>query len=441
MDGRWLQGRRDHVGLPGPGTLLVAKMSKNIRTVEDIARWHLCVGCGACAYFCPAETVSMVDDISRGLRPVIGDAGKCESCRACLDVCPAFEIDYSNHRDNPAAIRELADTFGPVLGIWEGHASDNEIRFSGSSGGILTALELYCIEMLGMYGVLHIGGSSNDPVLNVTRLSRTRAELLACTGSRYAPAATCDGLRKIEEAPARCVFVGQPAEVAALRKVENLRPELKKRVGLRLSFFCAGTPSTLGTIELLKKMGVSANEVSELRYRGRGWPGDFSVAVKSASADVRKMSYAESWGFLQKFRPYSIHLWPDDTGESADIACGDPWYRAVEKGEAGSSLVVARTPLGMEIVNGAIAAGYLHVSPAEAWKLSSSQENLVRKRRSVWGRRVAFKLFCLPVTRITGLPLAKLWLGLPIKEKLKSLFGTMRRIITRRYFAPAIIRS
>jgi coenzyme F420 hydrogenase subunit beta len=383
----------------------------------------------------------MVDDIARGMRPVIGDPNKCSGCNACLGVCPAFELDYSSHRDNPETIRELADTFGPVLRIWEGHAIDNEIRFSGSSGGVLTALELYCIEVLGMHGVLHIGANREKPLLNVTRLSRTRAELLASTGSRYSPASVCDGLKQIEDAPTSCVFVGQPAEVAALRKAENLRPELRKRVGLRLSFFCAGTPSTLGTIELLKKMGLGENEVGELRYRGNGWPGDFTATSKSIEPACKKMSYTESWAFLQRFRPYSIHLWPDDTGEAADISCGDPWYRAVEKGELGSSLVVARTPLGVEIIDGALAAGYLNLEPSEPWKLVDSQRNLERKRRSVWGRRIAFKIFCLPMTNIRGLPLARLWLGLPFQEKLKSLFGTMRRIVKRRYFAPAKIHK
>ena len=244
-----------------------------------------------------------------------------------------------------------------------------------------------------------------------------------------------------EEASAPCVFVGQPSEVAALRKVEKCRPELSKRVGLRLSFFCAGTPSTLGTIELLRTMGLAANNVDDLRYRGNGWPGDFTVASKSGAPVHKNMSYAESWAFLQKFRPYSIHLWPDDTGESADISCGDPWYRTVEKGEAGSSLVVARTPLGIRIIDGALSAGYLQLTPAESWKLVYSQRNLERKRRSVWGRRMAFTLFGLPVTKIHGLPLGKLWIGLPLKEKLKSLFGTMRRIIKRRYFAPATIHK
>ena len=162
-------------------------MSRTINTVEDIARWHLCVGCGACAYFCPGETIHMVDDIARGMRPVIGDPSKCNGCDACLQVCPAFELDYSSHQGGPPAIAELADTFGPVLRIWEGHACDNEIRFSGSSGGVLTALELYCIDELGMHGVLHIGANPDRPLANVTRLSRTRAELLACTGSRYSP--------------------------------------------------------------------------------------------------------------------------------------------------------------------------------------------------------------------------------------------------------------
>jgi hypothetical protein len=52
----------------------------------------------------------------------------------------------------------------------------------------LTALGAYCVAALGMHGVLHIAQDPDDPIRNRTRLSRTREELLAATGSRYSPA-------------------------------------------------------------------------------------------------------------------------------------------------------------------------------------------------------------------------------------------------------------
>jgi coenzyme F420 hydrogenase subunit beta len=411
-------------------------MSSPIRSVADVARWRLCIGCGACAFHCPAQSIQLVDILTEGIRPQLSDPQGCASCTACLDVCPSYELDYSEHASRHGAIHELSDLFGPVLEIWEGHACDPEIRYAGSSGGALTALSLYCLECLGMAGVLHIASEANNPVRNRTGMSRTRADLLGKAGSRYAPASACDSLKMIEDAPAPCVFIGQPAEVAAVEKSRRLHAKLDQNIGLTLSFFCAGSPSTQGTFSLLKKLGIDRDELASLRYRGNGWPGHFTPAPKDGSKEAPKQTYRESWSFLQRFRPYAVHLWPDDTGEAADIACGDPWYQEPQPGAPGSSLLVARTERGRQVIRGAIAAGYLELTPAEPWKLIKSQENLSQKRRSVGGRRLAFRLLGLPVTRVKGIPFVRLWLGLSAINKVKSVFGTARRILARKYYRP-----
>jgi coenzyme F420 hydrogenase subunit beta len=410
-------------------------MSRRLHHAGDIARWRLCLGCGVCASVCPERGIALVDVPDEGIRPVVR-VGDCGSCRDCLQVCPVFEYDRTIACRRRGILGELLDGWGPVLEIWEGHAADETIRSQGSSGGALTALALYCLEQRAMHGVLHIGQNTANPLRNQSNLSRSRSELLARIGSRYAPASACDSLHLIEQASAPCVFIGQPAEVVALRKVAQLRPALAQRLGLALSFFCAGSPATCGTVELLKKLGVEPGELGDLRYRGWGWPGHFAVTTRGQSEPSHRLTYQESWSFLQKFRPYSVHLWPDDTGEAADISCGDPWYREVKPGEPGSSLVVVRTELGRDIVRGAIQSGYMALNPAEPWKLEQSQKNLLNKRRAVWGRRLAFRLFGLPVTRLTGFPLFQLWLGLPFKDKLKSTLGTARRILQRKYYRP-----
>jgi coenzyme F420 hydrogenase subunit beta len=408
---------------------------RRLKTIADIAGWRLCLGCGACAYVCPERVIDLVDVPDEGIRPVIRN-GDCGTCRACLQVCPVLENDQTEALRRPKIIGELFPHWGPVLEIWEGHAADPETRFKGSSGGALTALASYCLEQRAMHGVLHIGENPENPIRNKTALSRTRAELLARTGSRYAPASACDSLHLIEQAPAPCAFIGQPAEVVALRKAAQLRPALAQRLGLAMSFFCAGSPATRGTIELLRKLGIEPSQVGDLRYRGEGWPGHFAVTARGQSEPSHRLTYEQSWAFLQKYRPCSIHLWPDDTGEAADISCGDPWYRDVKPDEPGSSLLVVRTELGRDIVRGAIHAGYMELAPAEPWKLEQSQRNLLNKRRAIWGRRMAFRLFGLPVSRLKGFPLFRLWLGSSLKDKLKSTLGTARRIVQRRYYRP-----
>ena len=406
---------------------------RKIKRLQDVVEWRLCLGCGACAYVCPERKIEMVDVVDEGRRPRATDGGSLD-CKDSLDVCPAVGLDQSASMARPGILPKAFASFGPVLEIWEGHAADPEIRFKGSSGGALTALSFHCLENEGMAGVLQIGQDPDDAARNSTRLSRTRDELMACTGSRYAPASVCERLDLVENAAGPCVVIGQPSEISALRKVLGKKAGLAEKVGLTLSFFCAGSPSTRGTLDLMGRYKVEPEKVEYLRYRGFGWPGFFSTRAKGEEATLEHLVYGEAWAFLQKYRPYSTHLFPDGSGEDADISCGDPWYRPVEAGEHGSSLIVVRTERGREIFKRAMAAGVVVAKPASYEQLAKSQENLTRKRGAVWGRLLAFRLLGVPAPRFTGYSLFKNWQALSWKEKQGSVIGTMRRMVQRGYY-------
>src|SRR5688572_19225307 len=178
-----------------------------LKTVQDIVDWRLCLGCGTCAYICPQDNIRLVDVSNEGIRPEV-IAESCGSCRLCLEVCPAYENDHTAINARLGLIDEVREACGPVLEIWEGHATDSAIRLAGASGGVISAFSLYCLERENMYGVLHIGQDPDNPLRNKTGMSRTRRELLEKTGSRYAPASACDSLHLIENSPAPCVFIG-----------------------------------------------------------------------------------------------------------------------------------------------------------------------------------------------------------------------------------------
>src|SRR5262245_9482546 len=213
---------------PDPQEILIGACVR-IKTVNGIVQWRLCLGCGACAYICPEHKITLVDMLEHGIRPAAGDED-CNDCRSCLQVCPAYENDHRLVRRRSGIEPALVSEFGPVLEVWEGYARDNEVRYRGASGGAITALALYCLEREHVHGVLHLQADPNDPVRNRTHLSRIRSELLSGTGSRYAPGSVCDGLEQIESAPTKCVFIGQPCEVTALRKAQELRPALRDKV-------------------------------------------------------------------------------------------------------------------------------------------------------------------------------------------------------------------
>lgn len=402
-------------------------------SISEVVANRLCIGCGACEPACPNDNLALYDFEEEGIRPVVSSPDACKDCNACLEVCPGLETDFRLGVSETGPFgKEAVAHWGPILEIWEGHASDPEIRFRSSSGGALTALALYCIEEASMHGVLHTGQNNEDPARNRTRLSTNRDAVIEASGSRYSPASVCNGLSLVENAPSPCAFIGKPSEIAALRKSQQQRPELDEKVGVAMSFFCAETPPTKATLSLAEKLGVgSNNKLTDLKYRGNGWPGHFAPTCEGESKPRDKRTYQESWAYLQSFRPWITHIWPDGGGELADISCGDPWYEQPDGKNPGSSLVVVRTQRGQEIVKGAMEAGYLELSSADLWKLDKSQENLLKKKGATWGRIASMRLLRLRTPKFRNTELFRNWLHLPFSEKVSSIAGTLKRIRTK----------
>lgn len=391
------------------------------------------MGCGACKYACANEAITLIDFPERGIRPNV-NGSKCQRCGECVKVCPGIELSHQSFNSN--TIPELRQAWGPVLELWEGYASDPEIRFEASSGGAATALALFCLEKEHISGVLHISASPEAPLRNVPVFSRNRADLLACTGSRYSPAAPCQRFDWIESADCGCVFIGKPCDVVALRKSQALNPELNEKVGLAISIFCAGTPSTKGTYYLLEALGVEPDQVKSLRYRGCGWPGETVVEIKGSN-NQRRMTYEQSWSnILSNYGQFRCRLCPDSTGEFADIACGDPWYRKIEPDDPGWSLVLVRTERGREILQKAMNAGYVKLERVGASIVPRSQKALLRRRCRIWGRLLTMRIMRIPVPRYTGFSLFENWLRVPATEKLHSFGGTLKRIMLRGWMKP-----
>lgn len=404
----------------------------SIRTIADVAERQLCTGCGVCASVQPVE-ISMVDDVEFGRRPMVhGDDASTEQALAC---CPGVELSHGP--DPEGAESSVRKAWGPVLAVWEGHAADYDIRFGGSSGGAATAIALHCIESAGMHGVLHIRAREDVPFLNETVMSTERDELLAATGSRYAPASPCDGLELVRSAPRPCVFIGKPCDVAATSKARAHDPVLDSKLGLTIGIFCAGTPTTRGTFELIRAMGISdPSQITGLRYRGNGWPGLAVATTRDDRGDERRreLTYAESWGeVLGPHRQWRCYVCADHTSEFADVAVGDPWYVEPDGIDPGRNLIVARSERGRTIVESAIAAGALSARRVDVDRLPASQPDLLRVRGSVWGRIAASRLLGIPAPKYHGLPTFSIWLrDLSTKEKLRSTVGLLRRVRRKR---------
>lgn len=412
-----------------------------LKDVKSVAEYQLCSGCGACAFMDPKH-VRMVDDPRCGRRPVVVSSHreKREDRLNALKVCPGVRLKRPVPEGD--AIHAFLPAWGVVNRACEGHALDEEIRYHGSSGGAATALALHCLKNKGFTGVLHTAGRSDIPYLNETVVSVSREDLLKRTGSRYAPSSPCDGLQKILDMPGKFVFIGKPCDVAAMKKIMNIRPDVADKIGLTIAFFCAGVPSTQGTLDLMKSVGVEdASSVTSLRYRGQGWPGRWKVHFKTEMGEeLRDLSYLDSWKFLSKHKQWRCNICPDHVGEYADIAVGDPWYRTPKEGELGSSLILSRTKKGLKTLEEAAAADLLHLEEREASYVFQSHPSQPVNLGMLFGRLLGLRLVGVPVPIYQGFRNFGFWVSaLSASEKYQSIIGASLRVLRRGLFKRKVV--
>ncbi|MCD6405628.1 MAG: Coenzyme F420 hydrogenase/dehydrogenase, beta subunit C-terminal domain, partial [Planctomycetes bacterium] len=212
-------------------------------------------------------------------------------------------------------------------------------------------------------------------------LAVTGRDVLAARGSRYTPASACLGLAGVLERPGRYAFVGKPCEVSALRMLQAVVPVLGERIVLAVGLFCAQTPARSLTEAFLASVGVAKDDVEAVEYRGRGWPGTFTVL--GGGRILYECDYTRVWNFLVDAVPQvRCFLCEDAVAGSADISVGDPW--GLPEGFAvgsGMSYVVARTEAGKRFVAEAAAKG--------AIALDQAPEALVTGRNEMQARRAA----------------------------------------------------
>lgn len=401
--------------------------------LDRIIRGRMCSGCGACAFVGAAHGVTMIDVRSVGRRPSWGEDLPGTVKDAMVAACPGIAIEApAASLPRPRDAAELV--VGPTVAIWEGWATDPDVRRAASSGGAVSALAAYAVERLGMALVVHTGVDPTLPWSNRTTTSTGMDGLIAHAGSRYAPSSPVEALEIIEASDRPCVFIGKPCDAAAVAKLRAVRPALDRNLGLVLSFFCAGTPSTSATLNLVASLGFDApDQIEAITYRGAGWPGRFLVSDKRGRQ--ASLSYEESWSSLaSRQRQLRCQLCPDGLGELADVTGGDAWHRK-DEGTDGISVILARTERGRRVVDGAIRNGYLTATTSDAASVVRGQ-GLVRRRRLVLARLLGLRAFGRLTPRFRGFHLVAAARQEGPATFLREFAGMVKRVWTRGYFRP-----
>jgi coenzyme F420 hydrogenase subunit beta len=395
------------------------------KSIEWITTSGLCTGCGLCAsMFAGKVKIALRED--GYLRPVAQMPLTSEENAKLFDTCPGALIQHEVKQAN------YHPHWGPLVQVRTGHAVDPTTRHEGSSGGVLSGLLIHLLESKQVDFVAHVKAASDDPLGNELSVSRTREDVLAGAGSRYAPSAPLAKLAELLALPGRFAFVGKPCDVAALRRYEKLNPGISPKVPYMLSFMCAGIPSRKGTLAILEKFGVQPEQVKSFAYRGDGWPGKTTAITH----DNQRFDtdYSTSWGtVLNRHLQFRCKICPDGTGEFADVVGADAWYGKdgypdfAER--EGRSLVLSRTAKGESLVLSATAANAITTEPLAVDEIAKMQPYQLNRKRLVLSRIAALWLTRRPAPRYVNFPLFKLASQLSLRENISSFRGTLRRLI------------
>jgi coenzyme F420 hydrogenase subunit beta len=392
-------------------------------TVTRVLEGELCTGCGLCAAVA-GEAIRMESTPPGYNRPAQRGPVSPEAERLIAQACPGAVVApwTAEPKSHPY--------WGPWRQVLTGSSTDAEVRFEGSSGGAISGLLIHALESGLVDRVLHIGADPADPTRNATMVSRTRAEVLARAGSRYTASSPLAAIEAALAEGGAMAFVGKPCDASALRQLGRSDPRVARHIPVVISFFCGGIPSHAGVGRILAKLGVAPDEVTEFRYRGRGWPGQCVAVTEERSAE---MSYADSWGgHLSKEVQFRCKICPDAVGGVADIACADAWY-GDEEGypsfdeQEGRSLIVTRSDAGERLLAAALAAGALEAEPLAIDEIDKMQPSQARRKRLILARTAALPLALQPRPAMRGLKVLDAARRAPPAEALRNLLGTLRR--------------
>jgi coenzyme F420 hydrogenase subunit beta len=325
-----------------------------VKTVKFVVEAGLCIGCGTCAGVCPHQAIKIMLNNEGALEASIGKS--CVNCGVCLKVCSGSNVNFVQL--NAAFFREKQ--YDPLIGTYSqcyvGYAKDPVVRINGSSGGLVTSMLISALESGFIDGAVVTKMDEIEPTKPKVFIARNVDEIVSAQTSKYCPVAPNILLQEVLRKEGRYAVVGLPCHIQGIRKAELLNPVIRKRIVLHIGLFCSHGTSFKGTEYLLGQIGIKTSDISELTYRGNGWPGVMTIRLKNGKTkEVPYHSYRDGLFNLFLFTPLRCLQCTDTTSELADLSFGDAWFPEFSRTDTlGCSLVIARNSVGIQSLDSAV---------------------------------------------------------------------------------------
>ena len=241
--------------------------------INKIVDSGLCIGCGLCKSIALDSIQIRMTDYG-GERPVEVAPITDTSLDLINKVCPGLRIELA-----PTEV-PVDPTWGPVLRLSRGYATDPDVRFQAATGGVLSALGQYLISSGRVKRVLHMVPREDEGLYSAAFVSSTTDDIMTGSGSFYGPSATLTPLMEMIEDGLPMAVIAKPCDIAAVRNLIAERPEAGEIIRYVLAMVCGGANRMTKNWDLLDQFGVKDEVVAALRHRWYGNPGPTKVTTK-----------------------------------------------------------------------------------------------------------------------------------------------------------------
>lgn len=197
-----------------------------------------------------------------------------------------------------------------------------------------------------------------------------------------------DNIDKIKDG---IVVTCMPCQVNAIRTLLN-RHHIKSFI---ISFCCSGQTVVEGTWLYYKFLGINKNEVTNLQYRGNGWPSGIQITLADGTK-IYHNNWTKPWSTIhlsEFYRPRRCLKCKLDTSYTADISLADPWlkqYLAEEK--EGQTLFLINTNEGNKVMTEMQELGLCHFTTTTYQNYYDAQRPNVEKANRIKNRQIGAKI-------------------------------------------------
>lgn len=366
----------------------------NNNTIAQIVKDELCTGCGTCIALCPEEAIKLTINEKKGIYVPELNEEKCNNCGICFKICPGHEVDFKALNLEIFGKEPEDILIGNYLNCYIGHATDYDIRYNSSSGGLITQLLIFALEEGIIDGALVTRMKRDNPLEPEPFIARTKEEIIEASKSKYCPVPANIALREILDSKEgeKFAVVGLPCHIHGIRKAEQINKKLEERIVLHLGIFCNHAPNFWGTKLLLQKLKVREDEIIKFDYRGEGYPGSMKISQKSGELLLLLPDY---WGFVGAyfFFPVRCLMCSDGICELADISFGDAWLPELSDDKIGKSIIVSKSEIGDKILQMMKSKNEMELNEVDVKKVIQSQAGMLYfKKKSLNARNKLFKV-------------------------------------------------